>query len=76
MPKYIDADIAWKRLEAAYWEDNGDRDMAEDILDALPAADVAPGEAVREAEKLIRTMKNNKKAALWLKQYGKDEDKS
>ena len=42
MPKYIDADIAWKRLEAAYWEDNGDRDMAEDILDAQPAADVAP----------------------------------
>ena len=42
MPKYIDADIAWKRLEASYWEDNSDRDMAEDILDATPAADVAP----------------------------------
>ena len=43
-------------------------------IERAPADDVAPGEAVREAEKLIRTMKNNKKAALWLKQYGKDED--
>ena len=58
-------------------DDNAAAQVFEDCVTELkdiPAADVAPADAIREAEKLIRTMRNNKKAVLWLRKYGKDED--
>ena len=38
----IDADTLWKVFENSGWQDNADRDIAEDLLDKAPTVDVEP----------------------------------
>lgn len=40
MPRYIDADKLFNRMENCAWFDNADRDLSEDLLDVAPAVDV------------------------------------
>ena len=47
---------------------NDMRDGA-DLIDALIAENAELREAIANASKLIATMRNNKKAALWLRKY-------
>jgi hypothetical protein len=58
-----------------YGGDEGITGMLEQISALKSERDVAM-RAIESAQKLISSMKNNKKAALWLKEYGNENEEA